>query len=135
MFYACVVKQFWIHVMSLRLTIQVHSTISKLLKNLCEARNLQQMTDAIQSIPLVPEAEYTRLPTMPVRPESRLIMRDGVEGGAMTLSEYLIATTASEQIVPKTVTNAFMATIRRPDFNKDDIRHNTIEQIEHLISI
>jgi len=56
-----------------------------LLKNLCEARNLQQITDALQSIPLVPEDEYTRLPTM--RPESRLI-----------------------------------------------IRHNTIEQIEHLIS-
>jgi len=69
-----------------------------------------------------------------MRPESRLIMRDGVEGGAITQSEYLIATTASEQIIPKRVTNAFMATIRRPDFNKDDIRHNTIEQIEHLIS-
>jgi hypothetical protein len=81
-----------------------------LLKNLCEARNLQQIADAIQSIPLVPEAEYTRLPTM--RPQSRLIMRDGVEGGAITQSEYLIATTASEQIVPKRVTNAFMATTR-----------------------
>ena len=108
------------------------STLSTLLKNLCEARNLQQITDALQSIPLVPEAEYTRLPTM--RSESRLIMRDGVEGGVITQSEYLVANVASEHRIPKRVTNGFMATLRRPDFNKDDIRHNTIEQIEHLIS-
>ena len=87
---------------------------------------------SIPSIPLVPEAQYARLPTK--RPESRLIMRDGVEGGVITQSEYLIANHASEHRIPKRVTNGFMATLRRPDFNKDNIRHNTIEQIEHLIS-
>ena len=33
------------------------SILSTLLKNHCEARNLQQITDALQSIPQVPEAD------------------------------------------------------------------------------
>ena len=79
------------------------ATYSTLLKILCEARTLEQITNALKSIPPVPEAEYVRLPT--IRPKRRLIMRDGVEGGGITQSEYLIAKHASEHKIPKRVTN------------------------------
>ena len=111
------------------------ATCSTLLKNLCEARTLEQITNALKSIPPVPEAEYVRLPT--IRPKRRLIMRDGMEGGGITQSEYLIAKHASEHRIPKRVTTGILETLRRPDFDNDNIRHNTIEnweQIEHLIS-
>ena len=84
---------------------------------------------ALVLIPTALEAQYIRMPTM--RPEVRLVMREGVEGGLITQSEYLIAIAATEMKVPTRVTNMHLATPRRPDFDKNDIRFNTIE---HSIS-
>jgi predicted component of type VI protein secretion system len=107
-------------------------TYGTVLKNLGDARTLQQLSDALLSIPPVLEANYARLQT--TRPEFQLVMREGVEGGVITKSEYLIAKAATEMKVPKRVTNTHLATLRHPDFDKSDIRFNAIEQIEHLIS-
>ena len=107
-------------------------TFHTVLLNLCKARTLGEIKGAIELIPTALEAEKIRMPTM--RPEVRLVMREGVEGGLITQSEYLIANAAAEMKVPKRVTNMHLSTLRRPDFDKNDIRFNTIEQIEHLIS-
>ena len=107
-------------------------TYGTVLTNLGDSRTLQQLSDALLSIPPVLEANYARLQT--TRPEFQLVMREGVEGGVITKSEYLIAKAATEMKVPKRVTNTHLATLRHPDFDKSDIRFNAIEQIEHLIS-
>ena len=63
-------------------------TYGTVLKNLADARTLQQLSDALLSIPPVLEANYARLQT--TRPEFQLVMREGVEGGVITKSEYLL---------------------------------------------
>jgi hypothetical protein len=97
------------------------------LKNLGDARALQQIRDALLLIPPVLEANCARLQTM--RPEFQLVMREDVEDGVITKSEYLIAKAATEMEVFKRVANTHLATLRHPDFDKYDVRFNTIEQI------
>ena len=80
-----------------------------MLLNLCKARTLGEIKGAIELIPTALEAEKIRMPTM--RPEVRLVMREGVEGGLITQSEYLIANAAAEMKVPKRVTNMHLSTL------------------------
>ena len=61
-------------------------------------------------------------------------MRNGVDGGMITQSEYLIAKLASDHRIPKRVSNSFIETVKRDDFNPDDLRFDTIQPIEQLIS-
>ena len=53
------------------------ATYRKLLRDLCEAKTLSQITSVLGSIPPLADVSHIALP---LRPESRLIMRDGVEG-------------------------------------------------------
>ena len=41
---------------------------------------------------------------------------------------------ASDHRIPKRVSNSFIETVKRHDFNPDDIRFDTIQPIEDLIS-
>ena len=61
-------------------------------------------------------------------------MCNGVDGGMITQSEYLIAKLASDHRIPKRVSNSFIETVKRDDFNPDDFRFDTIQPIEQLIS-
>jgi hypothetical protein len=56
-----------------------------------------------------------------MRPEVQLFMREGVDGGLITQSEYLITNAATEMKVPKGVKNMHFATLRCPSFDKNDI--------------
>ena len=90
----------------------------QLLTDLCEAKTLSQITSALWSIPPLPDVSHIALPTL--RPESRLIIRDGVEGGMITQSEYLIAKVASDHRIHQRVSKSFIETVKRHDFNPDE---------------
>ena len=102
--------------------------------DLCEAKTLSQIKNALGSIP--PLADVSHIASPKLRPESRLIMHDGVEVGMMTQSAYLAAKVASDHRIHTRVSNSFIETVKRHDFNPYDIRFNTlaIQPIEDLIS-
>ncbi len=55
-------------------------------------------------------------------------MRDGVEDGVITQSEYLrlVAKLAGDHRIPKRVSKTFIETVKRDDFYSDDIRFDRI---------
>jgi hypothetical protein len=81
-----------------------YSTLGTVFKNLEYARTLQQIRNALLSIPPVLEANYAKLQT--TRPEFQLVMHEGAKGNVITKSELLIAKAAAEMKVPKKVTES-----------------------------
>ena len=62
-------------------------------------------------------------------------MRDGVEDGVITQSEYLVAKLASDHKIPnlKRVSNTFIEAVKRDDVNPDGIPFDRIKPIDDLI--
>ena len=62
-------------------------------------------------------------------------MRDGVENGVITQSEYLVAKLASDHKIPnlKRVSNTFIEAVKRDDVNLDGIPFDRIKPIDDLI--
>jgi len=63
----------------------------------------------------------------------RIIMREGVDGGVVTRTEYMIAQLASEEKLTKRTTNRVIKLVKRDDFVPAEIRTDRIQQIESWI--
>ena len=62
------------------------------------------------------------------------MFHDGVSGGCVTQTEYLIAKFASEAKLNKRTGDKLIALTSRADFNLGEIRTNSIRQIERWIA-
>ena len=64
-----------------------------------------------------------------------LVIRDGVFGGYVTQTEYLITKYASESKLNKRNGNKLIALATRADFNPSEIRTDSIRQIELWVAL
>jgi hypothetical protein len=78
-------------------------------------------------------AELASLPREAASLGNRIIMREGVDGGVVTGTEYMIAQLASEMKLTKRTTNKIIKLVKRDDFVPDEIRTDRIQQIESWI--
>ena len=93
----------------------------------------RQEIDAVLSSLRIPQSNHV-FPALPrTACESRIIIREGEDGGVVTLTEYMIAKLASEEKLKKRTTNKIIEMIRKSEFNPADIRTNRIQQIEAAI--
>ena len=63
------------------------------------------------------------------------MIRDGVSGGYVTQTEYLITKYASESKLNKRNGNKLIAMATRADFNPSEIRTDSIRQIERWVAL
>jgi len=63
------------------------------------------------------------------------VIRDGVSGGYVTQTEYLIAKYASESKLNKRNGNKLIAMATRADFDPSKIRTDSIRQIERWVAL
>jgi hypothetical protein len=89
--------------------------------------------DAAMSTLRIPQISQV-FPALPrAACESRIIIREGEEGGVITLTEYMIAKLASDEKLKKRTSNKVIEMVRRSDFVPADIRTDRIQQIEARI--
>ena len=74
---------------------------------------------------------FSALP--PLSRNNRIIIREGEEGGVVTMTEFMIAELASHHKLQKRCTNDIIELVKRSDFYPADIRTNRIQQIEEAI--
>jgi hypothetical protein len=76
-------------------------------------------------------AELASLPREAASLGNRIIMREGVDGGVVTGTEYMIAQLASEMKLTKRTTNKIIKLVKRDDFVPGEIRTDRIQQLNH----
>ena len=64
----------------------------------------------------------------------QLIIRPGEEGGVMTLTEYELAKFCAEEKLKKRTSDRLISMPKKRDFVIEDIRAETIRELEHLIA-
>lgn len=99
---------------------------------LSRAKSRSQIEDALKSLPNSQQArEFVSLPGAALG--SRIIISEGVEGGVVTKTEFMIAQLASEEKLTKRTSNRIIRMIKQKDFKPADIRTDRIQQIESWI--
>ena len=63
----------------------------------------------------------------------QLIIRPGESGGMLTQTEYVVSKFCAEHRLKKYTGDDLLAMIRRKDFVREDIRYETIRELEQII--
>ena len=87
--------------------------------------NPNEEADTAPQFVVAPAGELSSLPP--------LIIRPGESGGMLTQTEYVVSKFCAEHRLKKYTGDALLAMIRRKDFVREDIRYETIRELEQII--
>jgi hypothetical protein len=113
-----------------------YKRVDKLIQDIMKARTTSQFESVIEdaapdNLHAIPQLVRSLLPSTRL---DQLIIRPGESGGMLTQSEYQLALFCSEEKLKKRTSNRLTAMIKQRAFVIEDIRADTIREIEKMIT-
>ena len=106
---------------------------AEMFNQLYQSRTHDDLQDALEALPSTIQSVPKPMPPPP-REETRFVIREGEEGGVVSHTEFKIGEYASEFKLKTRASNALFGLVRSRDFNPQEVRVSSIQQLQKLAS-